>query len=63
VILERVASRTTNEYGKGPGERKLIASHLYWVEPKLRATCTHEIDASRPLDDVVEELVAIGSGS
>ena len=60
VILDRVENRTTNEYGKGPGERELIVSHLGWVEPLLRATCTHEIDASRPLDDVVGELIAIG---
>lgn len=60
VILDRVENRTTNEYGKGPGERDLIISHLAWVEPLLRATCTHEIDASRPLDDVVDALIAIG---
>jgi hypothetical protein len=33
------------------------------VEPLLRATCTHEIDATRPLEDVVELLVEIGRGS
>jgi adenylate kinase family enzyme len=60
VILDRVANRTTNDYGKGPGERELILSHLDWVEPLLRATCTHEIDASRPLADVVAALIAIG---
>src|SRR5688500_11723421 len=53
VILERVDTRTTNGYGKGPGERDLILSDLGWVEPLLRATCTHEVDASRPLDEVV----------
>jgi AAA domain len=60
VILDRVENRTTNDYGKGPGERDLILSHLGSVEPKLRATCTHEIDASRPLDDVVAALIALG---
>jgi hypothetical protein len=60
VILDRVENRTTNDYGKGPGERDLILSHLGWVEPRLRAKCTHEIDASRPLDDVVDALIAIG---
>jgi hypothetical protein len=60
VILDRIGSRTTNEYGKQPSERDLILSHLDWVEPRLRASCTHEIDASRPLDDVVRELIAIG---
>ena len=61
VILERIDSRTTNDYGKGTGERELILHHLATVEPLLRATCTHEIDASRPLDEVVAELVAIGT--
>jgi AAA domain-containing protein len=60
VILDRVENRTTNDYGKGPGERDLILLHLGSVEPLLRATCTHEIDASRPLDDVVDALIAIG---
>ena len=60
VILARVETRTTNDYGKGPGERDLILSHLASVEPLLRATCTHELDASRPLAEVVDALIAIG---
>jgi dephospho-CoA kinase len=60
VILDRVENRPTNDYGKGPGERDLILSHLESVKPLLRATCTHEIDASRQLTDVVDTLVAIG---
>jgi hypothetical protein len=63
VILERVANRTTNDYGKGPGELDLIRSNLESVEPLLRATCTHELDASRALDDIVDELVGIGQSS
>ena len=61
LILDRVDSRTTNDYGKRTGERELIASDLRTVEPLLRATCTHELDASRPLAEVVEALVAIGA--
>ena len=60
VLLERVDSRTTNDYGKHPGERELILSHLATVEPLLRATCTHELDATRPVAEVVDALVAIG---
>ena len=63
VILGRVESRTTNDYGKRPGESELILSHLDSVEPLLRATCTHELDAGRPLAEVVDELVAIGQAS
>jgi len=62
VLFERIVRRTTNDYGKSRGERELIRSHLAEVEPLLRATCTHEIDATRPLGDVVAELVAIGAG-
>lgn len=59
VLLERLAERTTNDYGKSDHERELILRHLAEVEPLLRMTCTHEIDASQPLDDVVEQLTAI----
>jgi dephospho-CoA kinase len=60
VILSRIATRTTNDFGKGQGERALILADLESTEPRLRATCTHEIDATRPFDDVVEALIAIG---
>jgi adenylate kinase family enzyme len=63
VLLDRLATRTANEYGKSPAERDLILTHLREVEPLLRATCTHEIDASQPLAAVVERLVEIGRGS
>ena len=60
VLLSRIAARTTNAYGKSREDRGLILHHLSEVEPRLRATCTHEVDAARPIDAVVEELVAIG---
>jgi dephospho-CoA kinase len=61
VILERIDARTSNPYGKDPAERKLVLHHLATVEPRLRATSTHELDASKPLKEVVERLVEIGS--
>jgi len=62
VLLDRLGTRTTNDYGKSAEERNLILTQVAEVEPLLRATCTHEIDASKPIDDVVAELEAIGSG-
>jgi adenylate kinase family enzyme len=59
VVLDRIAHRTTNDYGKAAAERELILHHLATVEPLLRAGCTHEVDATRPLDEVVAELIAI----
>ena len=61
VILGRIARRTTNKYGKTPVERAMILDDLATVEPQLRASCTHELDASRPLDQVVADLIAIAS--
>jgi broad-specificity NMP kinase len=63
VLLRRIESRTTNAYGKTSEERQLILSHLAEVEPLLRATCTHEIDATQPIGDVVATLVEIGLGT
>lgn len=60
VLFGRIGARTTNDFGKSRAERDRILSDLAEVEPLLRATCTHEIDATQPLDDVVAELVAIG---
>jgi thymidylate kinase len=61
VILDRIARRTTNKYGKTAVERAMILDDLARVEPLLRASCTHELDASRPLDEVVADLIAIAS--
>jgi len=60
VLLERIADRTSNRYGKSTEERDVILRDLAEVEPLLRRTSTHEIDATQPLQDVVAQLVAIG---
>jgi adenylate kinase family enzyme len=61
VILDRIAQRTTNEYGKTPVERDMILDDLANVEPLLRAGCTHELDAGLPLAEVVAGLIAIAT--
>ncbi len=59
VILARIASRRTNGWGKAALERDLIVHQLATVEPLLRVGCTHELDASRPLAEVVADLIEI----
>lgn len=61
VILERVARRRANEYGKTPLERAMIVDDLENVVPVLRAGCTHELDATRALDAIVSDLIAIAA--
>ena len=62
MLLDRIAARTTNGYGKSDGDRESILRDLAEVEPLLRETCTHEIDATHSIAVVVEQLVAIGQG-
>jgi dephospho-CoA kinase len=56
VILERLATRRTNTFGKCEPERKRILHDLATVEPRLRTGATAEIDTRAPLDEVVDAL-------
>ena len=59
VILERVARRESNAFGKRDAERDRILDDLAKVEPPLRAGATAEIDTRTPLDEVVDALEKI----
>jgi shikimate kinase len=63
IILERVASRKTNDYGKTAEQREEIVQYVTSVEPLLRAGATVEIDTRKPLDKVVTELELIANSS
>jgi hypothetical protein len=39
----------------------MILDDLARVEPLLRESCTHELDARRPVDEVAADLIAIAS--
>jgi shikimate kinase len=60
VLLGRIETRTSNPYGKTAAQRQLVLRDLAEVEPLLRRTCTHEIDATQPLAAVVTQLVGLG---
>jgi dephospho-CoA kinase len=59
VILQRVAARDTNDFGKSDAERERILQDLATVEPLLRAGASDAIDTRRPLHEVVDELERI----
>jgi dephospho-CoA kinase len=59
ILLERLAARTTNSYGKSPEERARVLEHLETVEPLLRRAATAEIDTSAPLEEVLSALLEI----
>jgi RNase adaptor protein for sRNA GlmZ degradation len=62
VILERVATRSTNPYGSSPDDRDRILTHTRAVEPLLRSSADVELDTSvLPVEDVVKRIVALAT--
>ncbi len=61
VLLDRVAVRSINPYGKTAEHRAEIERYVREVEPLLRRGATVELDGRRPvaeLADIVEQLLA-----
>ena len=63
LILSRLATRTTNRFGKDAAERARILADLEAVEPLLRRTATVEITTDRPLGEVVAAVEAVARQS
>jgi dephospho-CoA kinase len=61
VIVERVRTRDTNDYGKSEAERESILRDLAAVEPLLRAGATAEIDTRVSPPEVADELERIAN--
>jgi len=59
VMLQRIATRSTNPFGKDAHERQRILPDLDAVEPLLRATSTVEIVTTIPVTKVVDALESI----
>jgi dephospho-CoA kinase len=65
TLLERVAERAGNPYGKEPAQRAEIVRHVDEVEPRLRRGATAILDGRRPvadLGDAVEKILG-GAGA
>jgi hypothetical protein len=61
VLAGRLASRAGNPFGKSPGELERIFDDLRLVEPLLRKVADHEIAITRPLSDVVTEVLRLAA--
>ncbi len=59
VMLERIAQRDNNPFGKSPEQHDRILADTMEVEPLLRSSATTEIDTRKPLTDVVDQLAAL----
>lgn len=59
VLLERLTTRTNNPYGRHPDDLAEVLGYLEKVEPRLRRSAGHVIDASAPLDQVVATVLRL----
>jgi dephospho-CoA kinase len=59
VMLDRIANRDTNPFGKTTEECDQIVADTTEVEPLLRSSATVEIDTRKPLAEVVDQLAAL----
>jgi dephospho-CoA kinase len=65
TMIERLAARAGNPYGKAPGDMDRILGDLAAVEPLLRQAADHEIRTTTPLTDVIAQVLRLAglSGS
>ena len=57
IIVERLAIRTNNAYGKHPDQVARVLSQKQTVEPLLRSIAHHEIDSGAPLEHIVARVL------
>jgi shikimate kinase len=58
LIVERLAARTNNPYGKHPDELARVLGYLQTVEPLLRRGASLEVETSVPVAQVIETILA-----
>jgi hypothetical protein len=58
VILERLATRTTNSFGKLQAERDRVLADMEWVLPLVRRSADLVLDTTVPVSDVADAVVA-----
>jgi shikimate kinase len=59
TMVERLATRTDNPYGKAPEEHRRILADVETVEPLLRRVADHEVRTTVPLDEVVATVLRL----
>jgi adenylate kinase family enzyme len=57
VVVERLVMRTTNRYGKDPGELAETLEYLETVEPLLRTAATLEVVTTVPVARVADVVL------
>ena len=59
TMLQRLGARTSNPYGKAPGDLDRVISDTQNIKPLLRQAADHEISTTMPLHDVVTGILRL----
>jgi shikimate kinase len=59
LMIERLATRKTNPYGKQPDELAMVLQHKQRVEPMLRRVASLEVNTTVSVDRVVETILGL----
>jgi dephospho-CoA kinase len=59
TMLERLATRITNPFGKSAEERQQVLDDTAAVEPLLRGVADHEVVTTAPLGEVVTTVLRL----
>lgn len=59
TLIERLATRTSNSFGRAPEELSRVIADLQAVEPLLRTAADHEVRTTMPLPEVVTTILRL----
>ncbi len=59
TLVERLATRTSNSFGKAPEQLRRVLDDLETVEPLLRRVADHEVRTTVPLNEVVTTVLRL----
>jgi shikimate kinase len=62
VLLDRLAVRAGNPYGKSPGDRERVRDDVREVEPLLRRIAHHEVSTTAPVEEVLATVLQLTAG-
>jgi dephospho-CoA kinase len=59
TLLERLATRTSNSFGRAPEELRRVLDDVETTEPLLRRIADHEVRTTAPLHEVVTTILRL----
>jgi dephospho-CoA kinase len=59
ILMQRLATRTSNPFGKAPAELRQVLDDVAATEPRLRRIADHEVVTTAPLPEIVTTILKL----